>query len=106
MPQVAYELNKDGFRTKGGSEWTGKTVRDVLANQLYVGEYRVAGYSEQVDRYQLLSKSEFDAVQQVRNRFQRKNVHSKDPMPYDRKCGLVEGVIDEYLEYVQMFDYP
>ncbi|MBS7646710.1 MAG: recombinase family protein [Candidatus Bathyarchaeia archaeon] len=97
MAQVAYRLNAEGVKTKRGGEWTARTVRDILTNGLYVGNYRVAGINQHVAEYAIIDKDLFDRAQHVRLRF-RRGEGKRPPMPPDRKAAKVERFIQKVRE--------
>jgi site-specific DNA recombinase len=92
MPKVAVQLNRQGITTKAGKDWCRQSVRKVLSNDLYVGEYEVAGYQEHVPEYRLFEDDLFEAVKDVRYRFQQ----SRDEMNADRKQSKTDQVLSAY----------
>jgi len=100
MPQVAYELNDQKFMTKDGNKWDSRAVRDVLKNKLYVGIYSVGNIEKKIREYQIISEEMFDETTGIRFRFQRGDSTRKKMAP-DRKAGLIDGVRQEYEEYLE-----
>lgn len=92
MPQVAHVLNEEGVRTKTGEEWCRQSIKQVLANELYVGEYRVAGFEDTVEEYRLMPDDLFKAVTGTRFRFQ----HEKGRMDKDRKASKATRIFNHY----------
>ena len=92
MPKVAYELNVDDVVTKGNSEWDRWSVRKVLANELYRGQYQLGDYEEYVERYRIVSDELFEAVTETRYRFK----HAQESVPEDRKQATVEKILGEF----------
>lgn len=103
MPQVAHELNQEGYTTKRGNDWNARAVRDVLQNEVYTGRYSVADVATHVPEYQILSRDTFETVTDIRYRFQPECDEPSDrpEMPVDRKDAVVNEVIDTYHEYVE-----
>lgn len=99
MPQVAFELNKNGTRTKKGKQWNARAVRDVLTNELYVGRYKVAGVEERVEEYRILEDDIFEEVSKIMGRF-KEGKGKRPPMPQDRKKAGIEKIFNAYLEYL------
>lgn len=93
MPQVAFRLNEEGVRTKSGEEWSTQSVKKVVSNELYIGEYCVAGYEEYVEEYRIVSDDLFERVEDTRYRFQ-----SQD-MATDRKESKSKRILEEYKQH-------
>lgn len=100
MPQVAYELNQRGCTTKTGGEWTARGVRDILSNDLYAGVYSVAGVTEQIPEYQIISDGKFEEVVAVRHRFQSDSDSPRQSMDSKRKADQVDDVLEEYQTFL------
>lgn len=96
MPQVAFELNKKGVKTKRGNGWTATAVKRILDNKLYIGTYEVAGIQEDVKEYKTIDEKLFRKAENRRCRFNEK----PKEMPRDRKEGTIERVFNEYLEFL------
>jgi len=92
MPQVAHNLNRDGITTKEDGQWDRWSVRKLLANELYRGQYQLGDYEEYVDAYRIVSDELFEAVTEVRYRFK----HSQESVPEDRKQATVEKILGEF----------
>lgn len=92
MPRVAVQLNRQEVTTKTGEDWCRQSIGKVLSNDLYVGEYEVAGYQEHVPEYRLMKNDLFEAVKDVRYRFQQ----SRDEMDADRKQSKTDQVLSAY----------
>lgn len=93
MPQVAFRLNEEGVRTKSGEEWSTQSVKKVVSNELYIGEYCVAGYEEYVEEYRIVSDDLFERVEDTRYRFQ-----SRD-MATERKESKSKRILEEYKQH-------
>lgn len=96
MPQVAFELNKRGVKTKREKEWTATAVKRILDNKIYIGIYEVAGVKDYVKDYQILDEKLFNKVREARGRYKK----IKEDMPKERKMGTIDRVFNEYLEFL------
>jgi site-specific DNA recombinase len=92
MPSVAFQLNENGHRTKAGEQWSRQSVKHVLSNELYTGQYEVAGFEDDVEEYQFLSEQLFETVTEARYRFKA----SKQRMGEDRKSTKARRILDAY----------
>lgn len=92
MPQVAVQLNRRGVTTKSDDDWCRQSVRKILSNELYIGEYEVADYQEHVPEYRLMDDDLFTAVEEARFRFQR----SQCEMDTDRKESKADQVLSAF----------
>ncbi len=99
MPKVAEELNARE-RNIRDSEWTPYAIGKVLKNELYTGEYSVAGVEKFIEEYQIIKPEEFEQTTEVRTRFQRQESAERPDMPKQRKDRLVQNVVDQYLDYL------
>ncbi|MEM2145126.1 MAG: recombinase family protein [Candidatus Jordarchaeaceae archaeon] len=100
MAHVAYRLNMEGVKTKKGSNWVARAVKDILTNELYIGNYSVAGVQQYVKEYAIIDKELFDKVQQVRLRF-TKSSGERTPMSVDRKVAKVDEMLQRFREGLQ-----
>ena len=96
MPQVAFLLNEADLSTKKGNDWTRQAVNTVLSNDLYIGNYHLAGFEDYVEEYRILSDELFEAVEEVRYRFQ-----SNTEMQPERKQSKAERLLTEYRNSVE-----
>ena len=101
MPQVAFLLNEIGLSTKKENEWCRQSVNTVLSNGLYIGDYNLAGYEDYVPEYRIVSDELFEAVKNVRYRFQ-----SNNEMDIERKQSKAERFLSEYKAAVGENDDP
>jgi site-specific DNA recombinase len=92
MPKVAHELNKQGKTTKRDKQWSRWSVRKILANEIYRGEYQLGQYEDHVEEYRIVSDDLFEAVTQTRYRFKQE----KDKMDKDRKASKADKILDEF----------
>jgi len=101
MPQVTYELNKQGILTKKGKRWNARAVRDVLINEIYIGRYGVAGVEDQVGEYRIIGDGLFGQAKGIMRRFEDGNGAKRPPMPEDRRRAKIERVFNEYIEFLK-----
>jgi site-specific DNA recombinase len=92
MPKIAHELNERGITTKQDGEWSRWSVKKLLSNELYRGQYKLGEYEEFVADYRIVSDELYDAVTDTRYRFR----HEKDPIDDDRKASKAERVLTEF----------
>ena len=100
MPQVAFQLNKEGILTKKNKKWNARAVRDVLTNGIYIGRYKVAGVKSYVEEYRILHDSLFKRVSETRLRYKRRGAE-RPPMPEERRTAKIERVFSRYLELLE-----
>jgi site-specific DNA recombinase len=96
MPRVAEILIQDDRTTKQGSDWTPRSVSDLLRNDLYTGQYSVGEVEEDVPEYQILSQERFDEVTAIRTRFQRTSDTTRSGMERSRKHTQTKSVLEDY----------
>ena len=101
MPQVAFELNKNGINTKNGKEWNARAVRDILTDELYAGEYKVAGVEEKVEKYRIIEDQLFSEGNELRMRYENGNGAKRPPMPEDRRKEKIDKIFNEYFEFLK-----
>lgn len=99
MPQIAFELNREGTPTWMGKKWLARTVRDVLTNELYVGRYRVRGEIVPVVGKRIISGEEFVRITELRRRF-RWGGAKRPPMPEERRKAKIERVFGDHLKFM------
>ena len=100
MPQVAFELNRQGIYTKNGKRWNARAVRDVLTNEIYVGKYNVAGVSDYIEEYRIVDGDLFKRVRETRLRYKRGRA-KRPPMPENRRIMKIEKVFSKYLGFLE-----
>ena len=69
--KIASMLNKAGYRTSGGNEWTDKTIRDIATNQVYTGKVKYSGEHLDGQHTAIIDMETYEAVQQVRGARER-----------------------------------
>lgn len=92
MPEVAHQLNEQGLETKRGKAWSRWSVRKVLSNELYRGEYQLGEYEDHVEEYRIVDDDLFEAVTETRYRFK----YNKGKMNAERKQSKAEKILDEF----------
>lgn len=102
MPQVAYELNKQGILTKKGRPWNARAVRDVLINEIYIGKYRIASVEDQVEEYRIIEDGPFEQAKGIMCRFEDGYGAKRPPMHEDRRKAKIDKVFNAYFEFLKM----
>lgn len=97
MPQLAFILNNKGLKTKNGNAWAAPSIKKILDNKIYIGEYNVCGIKASISKYRIIQTKTFDRVQCIKNR-KGQNV---DSMPLDRKTATVKRMIEEYISFLK-----
>ena len=101
MPQVAFELNRQGVHTKKGKPWNARAIRGVLTNELYIGRYSVAGVSEHIWEYRILDDEIFEKARRTMLRFKDGTGAKRPPMPEDRRRVKIGKIFNEYFEFLK-----
>jgi site-specific DNA recombinase len=96
MPQVAFVLNNKGVLTKRGRKWNARAVRDVLTNEIYIGNYNVASVNHYVEEYRIIDENLFRKSNRLRLRYKAGGA-KRPPMPDSRKITKIDKVFNEYL---------
>lgn len=77
---IARLLNKEGYQTRRGAEWSMVTVRDILRNHAYIGTYRRFGLRIPGSYRPIVSADEFKRVQdRMQSRSPAKRRPRSDP---------------------------
>jgi len=97
MPDIAFSLNRAGIKTKRGNNWTKLSVKRILDNELYTGQYEVSEIKKYVKDYRIISPKLFNKAKALRNRY-RQDVK---PMPKNRKEAVVNRMFDDYMIYLK-----
>ncbi len=100
MRKVALSFSETTKKEAPNQQWTIQDISRLLRNELYIGEYKVAGVEEYVAEYQIVEESTFDQVSSIRMRFQTKGC-SRDRMPCSNKETRVKKVADQYNNYLK-----
>lgn len=101
MPAVAFWLNSVGATTKTGvnGAWSVRTVKNILGNKIYLGQYQVAGHAEQIDALKIVPEGIFYRASQVMQRYWTGNA-KRPPMSFDRKQVKLDKVLRKYQEFL------
>lgn len=97
MPQVAFQLNKEGIDTKRGGRWNASQVKKVLENELYLGRYEVASVEDQIEEYRIIDEETFERAKKIRKR----KAPNKTMISWRRKKHLVENIFGEYFQNIE-----
>lgn len=83
MAQICRELNAQGFTTTRGNAFTINSLRNILNNRSYIGEYRYGDVFIPDGIPALITTEMFDAVQKRASRNKRKNhaLNTDEGMP-------------------------
>ncbi len=100
IDQVAFELNKENILTKKGKPWNSRAVRDVLANELYTGAYRVAGVDDVIEECRIIKDELFEKATKTMHRFKDGGA-KRSPMPDDRRKAKIDRIFNEYFELLK-----
>lgn len=99
LPEIVYELNKKGILTKQNKRWSAKGIWNILTNRLYIGQFSVAGFEQQVEEYRIISDNVFSKIQKLLSRYQI--VGSKRPlMPTERKNDKIDEVFNQFFSSI------
>jgi site-specific DNA recombinase len=96
LPQVAFDLNKQGIRTKEGKRWNATGVRNILTNEIYSGKYQVAGVNHHIEEYRIISNDLFHQVRQTLRRYENRG-SKRLPMPESRRNMEIDNVFNQFL---------
>lgn len=94
MPAVARELNDEGETTNDGQQWDRWSVRTVLTNEIYRGQYELGDYREQVEEYRIVSDDLFSRVTETRFRFKGSRTETSS----ERKVETGERILSKFTE--------
>lgn len=107
MPEVAFWLNSIGAATKKGAKggWSVRTVKNILCNYIYIGQYSVAGHTEQIDSLRIVDEKKlFSKAEHIMKRYQQNSnsqISRKRPaMPLNRKQARLQKVFNRYQEFL------
>lgn len=103
MPQVAFDLNTKGIKTKKGRRWNARAVRDILTNRIYIGEYNVADVKKHVEEYKVVDSALFQKAARMRKRY-REDGAKRLPMPEDRRMAKIDKVFNAFFEFLHETD--
>jgi len=100
MPQVSFDLNNEGIRTKRGKEWNARAIRDILTNEIYVGKYNVAGVNDYVEEYRIIDEDFLERANMMRLRYKMGGA-KRHSMPKTRKTEKIDRVFNEFLKLLK-----
>jgi site-specific DNA recombinase len=95
MPEVAWELNNRTGRVVSTSEWDASRVKSILSNEVYTGEFELAGVKQSVPAYRIIDDAVFSAATDTRFRF-RTDDENRPPMEDHRKNPIVDDILEQY----------
>lgn len=101
MAKVARHINARGSRASGRDEWTANKVSKVLKNELYTGQYTVAGLDDYVPEYQIIECSLFGEAQTVRTRFNNTYKSERPRLSRSDKETVIERIVGSYKSYLE-----
>ncbi|MCJ7697965.1 MAG: recombinase family protein, partial [Thermoplasmata archaeon] len=93
MPQIAFELNKKGIKTKRGEKWSTTSIKNIIDNEIYIGNYSVSDVEAVIKEYRIISTRLFKTTQCIKNRYREHGT----AMPPERKKATIDRVFNEYL---------
>jgi hypothetical protein len=103
MPQIAFELNRDGIPSWMGKKWNSGGVRDVLCNELYVGRYRVGEETVPVAGEPIMTEEEFKRITEIRQRF-KLGWGKRPPISEERRRAAIDKVFGQYFALLREED--
>jgi len=101
MPNVADKLSSMDNPGCRQLDWSPHRVSKILRNELYIGEYSIAGVEDYVEEYHIVDKVRFETATQVRTRFQRDTSSKRPEMPTERKRRRIDSITDQYAKYLE-----
>jgi site-specific DNA recombinase len=99
LPQVAFDLNKNGIRTKAEKRWNATGVRNIITNEIYIGRYSVAGVKHYVEDYRIMSDNLFQRVQRTLLRYKTGGA-KRPPMPENRRNAEIDAVFNQFFKHL------
>jgi len=97
MPELAYKLNKKKIKSTRNRKWTAAAIKHILSNEIYIGNYNVAGVKAYIKELKVISNRTFDLARKIRLRI---NPNAK-PMPNSRKRATIDRVFNEYFSFIE-----
>jgi site-specific DNA recombinase len=105
LPQVAFNLNENKIPTKKG-QWTTGVIREILTNRIYIGNYQVAGVSDQVPDLRIIQDEIFNDAQKIMTRYKDTDFSKRPPMALKRKAARIETIHNRFMEYLETYQEP
>ncbi len=62
--RIAQRLNRAGYQTRRGRHWSMISIRDLLLNPVYIGQYEKLGFSVADNHPAIITRKDFGAVAQ------------------------------------------
>lgn len=62
--RIAQRLNRAGYQTRRGRHWSMISIRDLLLNPVYTGQYEKLGFNVADNHPAIISREDFEAVAQ------------------------------------------
>ena len=100
FPHTAFLLNKEEIKTKKIKEWTARAIHGIVTNELYIGKFNAAGFSDYVREFRIVDLRVFRRATQIRTRYQKGNA-KRPPMQADRKTLKIEKIFTRYAELLE-----
>jgi site-specific DNA recombinase len=100
MPQVAYDLNCEGIRTKKGGKWGARTIREILCNKIYVGKYSVAGLEADINELCIVGLETFQKAQECMLRYRIAGAE-RPPISEERRNSEFESIHSRYVQFLR-----
>jgi site-specific DNA recombinase len=70
-------------------------VKIILSNRLYIGEYSVAGYNENIPELKIIDDLLYEEARKVRHRYKIAGTARKR-MPLNRRKDKLENLLDKF----------
>jgi len=105
MPQVAYQLNKDGISARKKGRWNAQAVREILTNPIYAGRYKVAGAESQVKECRIVIDEIFRRASETMQRYKLGKAE-RPSMPQDRWISKTKSLHRRYDAFLQRLELP
>jgi site-specific DNA recombinase len=105
LSQVAFRLNQEKIPTKKG-QWNARAIRDILTNQLYIGNYQVAGVSDEVPDLRLVRDVVFSETGRIMTRYKDTDSAKRSPMTLNRKAARIETIHNRFMEFLETHQEP
>lgn len=100
-PQIAFDLNKQGIKTRNDKNWTALKIYRILTNPIYKGTYKSKETEIYVSDYQIVSTELFDRVQK---KLKKRGPHKK--MPKERKEDGINRMFNDYFKALERIESP
>jgi site-specific DNA recombinase len=100
MPQVAYDLNRQGTRTKKGGKWGARTIRQILCNKIYLGKYSVAGLGTDINELRIVPLETFQQAQKCMLRYRIAGAE-RPPISEERRNSEFKTIHSRYVQFLR-----